>query len=239
MIPISRIDLDAPLTSRLGELTDKIADSDPAAARAAWRSAKPEKKRIRSYLSRMAVGIQRCMYCGDNLGTDIDHFEPIAHSPGRTFDWFNHLLACAFCNSNAKRDAFPCDTAGQPLLIDPTYDDPGRHLALTLTTGQYRALTPRGQHTIDVFGLNRWDLTRGRAGAFVTRRAVLCQAHALLGQGRIDDASECLIALRHEPHASVLYAMLLITGSANAPDMLGADVVAALNDHKIRLLLSG
>jgi hypothetical protein len=26
----------------------------------------------------MAAGIMRCMYCGDNLGTDIDHFEPIS-----------------------------------------------------------------------------------------------------------------------------------------------------------------
>jgi hypothetical protein len=147
------------------------------------------------------------MYCGDNLGTDVDHFEPISSAPFRTFEWINHLLACSFCNSNQKRQLFPRDKSGRPLLIDPTSDDPSQHLALTLSTGKYRALTPNGTASIDTFGLNREDLARGRAGAFVTRRATICHARNLFDQGDRDQAARCLAALAQEPHASVLYAM--------------------------------
>lgn len=51
--------------------------------------------RLDSVLRQMAPGLERCMYCGDNQGTDIDHFEPLARNPLRTFDWLNHLLACS------------------------------------------------------------------------------------------------------------------------------------------------
>lgn len=57
---------------------------------------------------------ERCMYCGDNQGTDVDHFEPLSLAPLRTFDWPNHLLACSLCNSHYKRHLFPCDEDGRP-----------------------------------------------------------------------------------------------------------------------------
>ena len=60
----------------------------------------------------MAPGVQRCMYCLDSLGTDIDHFEPKSRRPLRTFCWHNHLLACSRCNSNYKREEYPCDGFG-------------------------------------------------------------------------------------------------------------------------------
>ena len=122
MVPLVRIDLDDELASRLDTRTTQLAqaNADSAAARAAWRSARDEKRGIRDHLVKMAPGVQRCMYCGDSLGTDIDHFEPIREFPAGTFVWRNHLLACSYCNSNAKRDLFPRDAAGTPLLIDPT-----------------------------------------------------------------------------------------------------------------------
>jgi uncharacterized protein (TIGR02646 family) len=238
VIPITRAELDSELSSKLDTLTVRLGNAPKLpGARAAWKHAQPEKQKLRSILSQMAAGIQRCMYCGDNLGTDIDHFEPIALRPARTFDWFNHLLACSHCNSNYKRDRFPRDVGGRPLLIDPSREDPGRHVTLTLITGEFRPLTPQGQATIDVFGLNRADLARGRAGAFLTRRAILCHAHNLLRIDRLDDAERCLRALAEEPHASVLHAMLRLIHLPGATDVLGADVVAALQDSKLRLLL--
>ncbi|WP_433183400.1 HNH endonuclease [Actinoallomurus sp. CA-150999] len=168
------------------------------------------------------------MYCGDNLGTDIDHFEPISRAPLRTFDWPNHLLACSFCNSNQKRGIFPCNSKGERLLIDPTAEDPRDHLRLVLRTGEYRHLTAKGEATIQIFGLNRADLVRARAGAFHTRRAVLCHAQTLLSEDRKDDAAWCLEALAEEPHASVLHAMLRSVDMPGAVVVLGADVVAAL-----------
>lgn len=147
MIPVIRVDLDDNLTKRLDHRTAELkkSNADSTTARAAWNSAPTEKVGIRSHLAWMAPGIQRCMYCGDNLGTDIDHFEPIKESPARTFEWLNHLLACSHCNSNQKRDLFPRDAAGNTLLIDPAREDPGQHLRLILRTGKYRALTRKAR----------------------------------------------------------------------------------------------
>jgi hypothetical protein len=240
MIPIARVQLDDELAKRLDNRTVQLKahNADSNQARTAWRSADTERRGVRTYLEKMAPGIQRCMYCGDNLGTDIDHFEPISSAPVRTFEWLNHLLACSFCNSNQKRDSYPLDLSGKALLIDPASEDPSRHLALTLSNGDYRALTPQGQTSIDVFGLNRADLTRGRAAAFHTRRATLCHAKMLFDANRRDEAIQCLSALVEEPHASVLHAMIQSMHMPGAIDLLGADAVAALEEPLFIRLLS-
>jgi hypothetical protein len=239
MIPITRVQLDDELVTRLDNRTAKLKadNADSSQARSAWRSADTERHGVRTCLEMMAPGIQRCMYCGDNLGTDIDHFEPISSAPVRTFEWLNHLLACSFCNSNQKRQLYPRDPSGKTLLIDPTFEDPSRHMALILSNGEYRALTPEGKASIDVFGLNRADLTRGRAGAFHTRRATLCRAKTLFDEGRGDEAIQCLRALAEEPHASVLHAMIQLIHMPGAVDLLGADAIAALEEPMFVTLL--
>lgn len=235
MIPIARVALESELARRLNSRTAELkgSNADSTRARAAWRSASALKNGIRDHLARMAPGIQRCMYCGDSLGTDIDHFEPIKEFPAGTFEWLNHLLACSACNSNEKRDQFPRDPSGHALLIDPTRDDPGKHLRLVLRTGEYRALTQRGTASIKVFNLNRADLTRGRAIAFDTRGAVLSRAHDLLRSGRHDEAARCLRALAEEPHASVLNEMLRTVDMPGAPEILGKDITAALKNQLV------
>jgi uncharacterized protein (TIGR02646 family) len=134
----------------------------PEAARAQWQNAEAAKRDVRELLERMAHGVHRCMYCEDSLGTDIDHHQPIAEAPLRAFDWLNHLLACSHCNSNYKRDAYPSDADGACLLIDPSAEDPAAHLTLLLASGEYQARGPKGEETIQVFGLNRSDLIEGR-----------------------------------------------------------------------------
>jgi hypothetical protein len=98
MISIARVRLDDKLAAHLGERTATLMarNANSVLARGAWKSADTERREVRAHLAGMAPGIQRCMYCGDNLGTDIDHFEPIASAPIRTFEWLNHLLACSF-----------------------------------------------------------------------------------------------------------------------------------------------
>ncbi len=240
MIRIVRVSLQGGLVAKLARRTAalKTANADPQKARKAWASARAEKQGIRQHLAQMAPGIERCMYCGDNRGTDIDHFEPIREFPTGTFEWLNHLLACSTCNSNQKRDLFPRDSSGTVLLIDPTRDDPMRHLRLILRTGDYRPLTPQGEASVTVFGLNRRDLTRGRAGAFEMARAALCRAHHLLGQGRDDEALDCLRALAEQPHASVLHEMLRSVDLPGAVDVLGADLTAALESQEVLALLN-
>lgn len=166
----------SPSSARtLAELQRKIdgASSPADEAKRLWRKTHSTKSRraaiaeVRQALGNMAFGRKRCMYCEDSLGTDIDHFRPKADYPGKTFAWENHLLACSHCNSNEKRSQFPLDAAGDPLLVDPTVDDPLAHLSLVPETGYLSPLTQRGTETERVFGLNRREeLMTGRFDAW-------------------------------------------------------------------------
>ena len=93
------------------------------------------------------------MYCYESRGTDVDHFTPIARDPLQTFVWNNHILACGFCNQQAKKEKFPLDTAGNPLLLDPSVVDSADHMTMA-STGEFIDLTPQGRETIDVLRLN-------------------------------------------------------------------------------------
>ncbi|WP_062357804.1 HNH endonuclease [Herbidospora yilanensis] len=179
----------------------------------------------------MATGISRCMYCGDSLGTAIDHFEPLHETPLRAFDWLNHLLACTHCNSHGKRDRFPRDGVGAPLLIDPSSTDPADHLWLSLTGGEYEPLTPQGRATIDVFGLNRADLAKGRRAAFTRTKCMLRE----LGRCAGEEADEIRSSLSAQPFADVLAAMITASALPNPPRFLGGpEVVAVLRTYGIR-----
>ncbi|MDH6123155.1 HNH endonuclease [Kitasatospora sp. GP82] len=232
MIPLQRPPLHDRLAADLARRTEAIRAAGPSTAtgRSAWRTARESKAKLRTLLHRMAPGLLRCMYCGDNLGTDIDHFEPIARAPLRTFDWHNHLLACAYCNSNRKRDLFPCDpVTGAHLLIDPAREDPADHLLLYLESGSYQGLTPKGHATIDVFGLNsRGELVRGRRLAFTVVKSLLREWHA---QRKVspDAAGELADALVVLWQADVLRAVVRLARTPPlAEAVLGPDAHAAL-----------
>jgi len=77
---------------------------------------------------------QRCMYCEDSRGTDIEHYRPQRTYPKLTFTWCNLLLMCAGCNRK-KGAQFPIDSIGTALLIDPTVDKPWDHLQFDENTG--------------------------------------------------------------------------------------------------------
>jgi hypothetical protein len=142
------------------------------------------------------------------FATDIDHFDPISRSPLRTFDWLNHLLACTACNSNHKRDRFPTDADGRPLLIDPTTEDPFEHITLSLSTDVYHPLSDKGRTTIEVCGLNRRQLLDGRRRA---RSVVACFLRDWAATVRADrDArlEEVAQLIREQPFGDVCQAML-------------------------------
>jgi uncharacterized protein (TIGR02646 family) len=205
VIPIIRLTLDSTLLGQLGKRKARLValGVTPSNARKVWKSSRTAPRGIRAVLELMAPGIQRCMYCGDNLGTDIDHFDPMRNSPIKTFEWTNHFLSCSHCNSNEKRDEYPCDSSGDCLLVDPTRDDPLDHIRLILNEGKYEPLTPKGSETIRVFGLNRPDLIRARENAFRARSAILAYVEILLNQGRDAEAQDQMQVLVEEPHASV------------------------------------
>jgi len=143
--------------------------SDPAAAATAlWANRKANRAfdEIRETLkTKMAAGCERCMFCGDSAGTDIEHFRPKSTFPGHAFRWENYLLACSTCNGPTyKGTKFPQDPAGNPLLLDPTTDRPAAHLPFEPLTGLFEedAATDKGRETIRTVGLNRAMLQRAR-----------------------------------------------------------------------------
>lgn len=127
-----------------------------------WKAARRAKDVLAALavLRRMAGPGERCMYCADSHGTDIEHFWPKTPYPERMFRWPNLLLCCTECG-RFKGDRFPLD-GGRPLLIDPTVEDPWGVLDFEPKTGIVMARfdrttdrqSPRGAATVEVLKLN-------------------------------------------------------------------------------------
>lgn len=164
MIPVMRRPLPAELSTTLFSKTATIVASSTRyeTARASWRGAGTVRRRLRAELATMCARPAFCMYCHESRGTDVDHYVPIARDPLLTFEWRNHLLACGYCNQQAKNERFLLDSAGHPLLLDPSQDDSADHMTMS-TTGEFIDLTARGAETIKTLGLNaRRDLVEAR-----------------------------------------------------------------------------
>lgn len=186
---------------------------------------------VRQKLEAMAPGLKRCMYCEDSLGTDIEHFWPKAAYPGQTFCWKNYLLACSFCNSNEKRNLFPLDAKGAPLLLDPTADDPMEHLTLTPSMGRFRPHrgSPKGRASIDVFGLNsRHELVRGRRNAWEGLQALIIAYDRACQAQDHRKAQRRKQAIRKYPFSSVLVHLLRVSRSASASRSISSECLAVL-----------
>lgn len=243
MIPIVRLSLPSELQARMTTLAGLVrqqeSDEQLSMARALWRQSSTRTTvvaKLKKILLGMAPGAERCMYCGDNQGTDIDHHEPVVRAPLRTFDWHNHMLACSYCNSHHKRDRFPVDEHGRPLLIDPSAEDPFDHLLLSLSVGEYRPLTEKGRQSIEVFGLNRPALARGRQQAFQVVVMCLRQWPGAVSGSSVYQPDLLVHIIREQPCADVCQAMLRqITMPGAAVIFRGMpEVVAALSDPRLR-----
>jgi hypothetical protein len=86
------------------------------------------------------------------------------------FRWINFLWICAACN-RSKGNRFPCATDGQPLLLDPTLDEPWDHLFFDSATGEIAARwesatgleSPRGITLLTIISSLRYQaVTEGR-----------------------------------------------------------------------------
>ncbi len=130
---------------------------------AEWKRARQTAglKSVLSTLHDMMGNRQRCMYCLDSHGADIDHFWPKTHYPDRMFAWLNLLLCCAECG-RFKGDIFP-HSANVPLLINPTEDDPWLDLDFDPQTGNLvarfdprsNAYSEKGSKTVELLHLDR------------------------------------------------------------------------------------
>jgi len=100
-----------------------------------WKSARQTKtlSKALKVLQQMMGQRQRCMYCLDSHGSDIEHFRPKAVYPKRMFNWRNLLLCCSECG-RIKGDRFPLQ-GNKPLLIDPTKEQPWQYIDFDPMTG--------------------------------------------------------------------------------------------------------
>lgn len=159
---------------------------------------------IRNVLDAMASGRGRCMYCEDSRGTDVEHFRPKSTYPEHAFDWHNYLLACSGCNSNHKRTQFPLDSLALPYLIDPTSEDPRSHLVLTPTTGEFGAISAKGQESIEVFDLNGRLLPEGRRDAWLILHELLRAYEAAINEKNAIRALQIQAIMMRFPFGSVM-----------------------------------
>ena len=198
MRKIRRLPLPARATRYLQRKQAEIDASSAGAPEIAaiWKNARQTKaigEVVLGKLRLMARERQRCMYCEDSRGTDIDHFRPKAEPEYRAFvfAWPNMLLNCTDCGRR-KLDRFPVDASGAPLLIDPTSDDPWDHLFFEPVTGQiaprYRpdhTRDPKGQTTLEILAVGDHEaITTGRTRC---RRNLEGAVHRFLRNAR--DAS--------------------------------------------------
>lgn len=116
----------------------------------------------------------RCAYCSDSYAADVEHFWPKEKFPGRAFKFENLCLICTPCNRK-KLARFPRTPSGDPLLIDPFFDDPWDSVFFSQTTGWISArvvgvgpdgpqYSPKGVATLDVLGdlINAEPVTSAR-----------------------------------------------------------------------------
>jgi len=242
MIRLTRVPLpQATLTSMAGYTGDIGQAAVPKQrARQLWKQTSVRRHIhpvLKGALAEMAPGLERCMYCGDNQGTDIDHFEPKSLAPLRTFDWLNHLLACSVCNSNQKRNLFPTAADGSPLLVDPTAEDPLEHLRLVLPLGTYQGLTDRGRACIEVFGLNvRAVLVKGRMDAYSTAKDSIELWRIAMDKGQRDKATRIVRVAWNRPLIDVLVSMFHQSGHPAADALFAGEeeVLDLLRDSELR-----
>ncbi len=228
---LNRLKLSEEAMKFLSQRTAKVDGAAVAAkeAKRLWKFRDAlEFKEIRAQLERMASGLQRCMYCEDSQGTDIDHFWPRAAYPLRAFLWENYLLACSTCNSNFKRSQFPLDQNGEPLLINPTAEDPLEHLVLA-QEGKFLPLTPKGESSVEVFGLDRTVLVQGRKNAWTGLQELLTRYEARKRKGDLDLAEAISASVRQYPFASVLVSLLRAAGTPKANLVVHRECLAALD----------
>lgn len=167
---------------------------------AEWKSARQTKplKTVVGVLKVMAGKRERCMYCCDSHGTDVEHFWPKAGYPCRMFDWLNLLLCCSECG-RFKGVYFPVENA-TPKLVDPTAEDPWAFLDFDAATGVIVARfdlatgaeSPKGVATVKCLQLDRREALND--GYLKTCRRLTVVVTSALAQG-CPDAGALIAAL--------------------------------------------
>ena len=156
---------------------------------------------IRKTLVKMCSGAQRCGYCEDSVGDEIEHIKPKDLYPEQVFEWTNYLLACGRCNGGksnkfsvivrnqlknvTRRRKAPIRRPGkgEPGLINPRNENPLDFLDLEIVEtfiflprkNLSTINEKRANYTIEVLKLNREVLRAARREAYGSYRARLVE----------------------------------------------------------------
>lgn len=243
MRAVQRRPLSASTLTELETLTAEVsrAPNPKLKAKVLWKS-KPEAafSEIRAKLKSMAGGLERCMYCEHNEGTDIEHFWPKSEYPEKAFSWSNYLLACSHCNSNYKRTKFPL-TSGMPDLLDPTAedpaDDPVKHLRLLPSNGKYDPIGPKGEPSIEVFDLNGDErgrkIPQGRRDTLLKLQLLVLDYDQRIRAGEHDAAHQTKRAIINEPFPAVLRHLVEVAAQPGGAKALRPGVAEAILRHRV------
>jgi hypothetical protein len=101
-------------------------------------------------------------------------------------------------------------------LVNPTEEEPLDHISLSLLTGWFTARSPKGQPSIDVFGLNRATLIKGRGDAWTIVKQLLVRYAVMKTRGEDEEAERIETAIRNQPFAGVFAALLRMASGPNA-----------------------
>ena len=185
---------------------------------------------VKKCLSCMCAGAQRCVYCEDSVGDEVEHIKPKDLYPEDVFRWPNYVYACGACNSR-KNNKFAVITdagrvivtrlrnapivppvPGDPAFINPRFENP-RDL-ITMDLLETFLMLPkddldadqksRADFTIDTLGLNRDLLLAARKNAFSGYRARLSEFCTRRESGATETELETLrLELLTTPHPTV------------------------------------
>jgi uncharacterized protein (TIGR02646 family) len=123
---------------------------------------RPQLQKIRETLNEEFGG--KCAYCKSAIGVTsqsmVENFYPKSKYPDKAYQLDNLLLSCQICDFS-KADKFPTNENGEPLLLNPRFDDYDEHIKID-KTGLATHLTEKGAVTINLLNLNRPALVESR-----------------------------------------------------------------------------
>ena len=215
---------------------------------------------VRSSLSLMCAGAQRCVYCEDSVGDEVEHIKPKDLYPGDVFCWQNYVYACGPCNggknnkflvmtaggqinvTRARGAPITPPTPGVPAFINPRIENPLAFFTIDLM-GTFFVLpraelvgdaADRADFTIETLRLNRDLLLVARRNALGGYRARLSEYRtrrdAAAGAGELQALRDDLLAT---PHPSIWEEMKRQAPHIPELDALFAGVPEALGWSRI------
>ncbi len=127
----------------------------------------------------------KCAFCESKIDVligslEIDHYRPKSIYPWLSTEWSNLILICNKCNKH-KSSRFPIENEENrisekpknienninsnfyknelPLLLNPEIDNPDNHIHI-LFSGEIKSITSRGERTINICNLSRFNTRR-------------------------------------------------------------------------------